>query len=286
MDFASQATQKVAQNLKLREDEGTNLPASEAVTEPLGTTGVRRFGVFEFDPSTRELRKQGVRIRLQGQPMEILALFMERPGEIVTREELQKKLWPADTFVDFEHSLNAAVKRLRDALDDSAETPRYIETMARRGYRFLVPVERLNGISSAGIPANAELRRRTIAAMQVVYAVPFVCNWFEGARLMGRALPSGATWTALIVTWVVSLGLAAVYLATAWRIGRSEKSALQSFLRWFPLHLLLDCLALAAFIGMAVKFNFLVLYLLLLPVLCCLPFDQRHLAKEALAKVQ
>jgi serine/threonine protein kinase len=128
--------------------------------------------------------------------------------------------------------------------------------------------------------------RRTIAAMQFVYAVPFVCNWFEGARLMGRALPSGAGWTALIVTWVLSLGLVAIYLATAWGIGRSEKRVLQSFLRWFPLHLFLDWLGLAAFIGMAVKFNFFVLYLLLLLVLGCLPFYQRHLAKELWAKIQ
>src|SRR5262249_34054330 len=77
------------------------------------------------------------RIKLQGQPIEILAMLLERPGQVVTRDEVQKKLWPANTFVDFEHSLNAAVKRLRDALDDSAETPRYIETLPRRGYRFI-----------------------------------------------------------------------------------------------------------------------------------------------------
>ena len=104
---------------------------------------ILRFGVFEFDVRAGELRKQGMKLKLQGQPIEILALLLEHPGEIVTREELQKKLWPADTFVDFEHSLNAAVKRLRDALDDSADTPRYIETLARRGYRFISPVDSL-----------------------------------------------------------------------------------------------------------------------------------------------
>jgi len=106
-----------------------------------------RFGVFEFDPRAGELRKQGMKIKLQGQPIEILTLLLEHPGDIVTREKLQKKLWPSDTFVDFEHSLNAAVKRLRDALDDSADTPRYIETVARRGYRFIGPIDRLKSVS-------------------------------------------------------------------------------------------------------------------------------------------
>ena len=100
-----------------------------------------RFGLFEFDPHSGELRKQGIKIRLQGQPVEILAMLLSRPGELVTREELQKKLWPGDTFVDFDRSLNAAMKRLRSALGDSAETPRFIETLARRGYRFLAPVD-------------------------------------------------------------------------------------------------------------------------------------------------
>src|SRR5713226_3734469 len=102
---------------------------------------VVRFGVFAFDPRAGELRKHGRKLKIQGQPVEILAMLLERPGEIVTREEFQKRLWPENTFVDFEHSLNAAVKRLRDALDDSAEAPRYVETLARRGYRFIAPVE-------------------------------------------------------------------------------------------------------------------------------------------------
>jgi TolB-like protein/DNA-binding winged helix-turn-helix (wHTH) protein/tetratricopeptide (TPR) repeat protein len=100
-----------------------------------------RFGLFEFDPHSGELRKQGLKIRLQGQPVEILAMLLARPGELVTREELQKKLWPEHTFVDFDPSLNAAVKRLRSALGDSAETPRFIETLTRQGYRFLAPVD-------------------------------------------------------------------------------------------------------------------------------------------------
>jgi TolB-like protein/DNA-binding winged helix-turn-helix (wHTH) protein/Flp pilus assembly protein TadD len=98
------------------------------------------FGAYEFNPFSKELRKEGMRVRLEGQPLAILQILLERPGELVTREELQKKLWPGDTFVDFEHSLNAAVKRLRAALNDSADQPRYIETLARRGYRLVAPV--------------------------------------------------------------------------------------------------------------------------------------------------
>ena len=109
------------------------------------------FGAYEFNPDSRELRKAGMRVRLEGQPLAILLLLLDRPGELVTREELQKKLWPGGTFVDFEHSLNAAVKRLRAVLNDSADQPRYIETLARRGYRFVAPVS-----ESAAEPESGE----------------------------------------------------------------------------------------------------------------------------------
>jgi Tol biopolymer transport system component/DNA-binding winged helix-turn-helix (wHTH) protein len=99
-----------------------------------------RFGLFELDIQSRELRKSGVRIKLQEQPFQILAMLLERPGEIVTREELRKRLWPEDTFVDFDLSLNSAVKKLRQALGDDSENPRFIETLYRRGYRFIGPV--------------------------------------------------------------------------------------------------------------------------------------------------
>ena len=106
----------------------------------MSTSRIIRFGVFEFDRGTGELRKHGLRIKLQGQPVDILSMLLERPGEVVTREELQTRLWAADTFVDFEHSLNAAIKRLRMALGDSAAAPRFVETLARRGYRFIAPL--------------------------------------------------------------------------------------------------------------------------------------------------
>ena len=100
-----------------------------------------RFGAFTVDLQLGELRKYGTRIRLQEQPFQVLAMLMERPGDLVTREELRQRLWPADTFVDFDHGLNAAISRLRDALNDSAEKPRYIETIPRRGYRFIDKIE-------------------------------------------------------------------------------------------------------------------------------------------------
>jgi TolB-like protein/DNA-binding winged helix-turn-helix (wHTH) protein/Flp pilus assembly protein TadD len=99
-----------------------------------------RFGVFELDPRAGELRKHGVRVRLQEQPFQVLAMLLERSGEVVTREELKKKLWPADTFVDFDHGLNKVINKIREALSDSAESPRFVETVARRGYRFLADV--------------------------------------------------------------------------------------------------------------------------------------------------
>jgi DNA-binding winged helix-turn-helix (wHTH) protein len=104
-------------------------------------SGRLRFGVFELDLRAGELRKHGLRVRLQEQPFQLLAMLLEHPGEVVTREELQKKLWPADTFVDFDHGLNKAISKIREALSDSAESPRFVETVARRGYRFLAEVK-------------------------------------------------------------------------------------------------------------------------------------------------
>src|SRR5437773_10353182 len=108
-----------------------------AAQSPFRTRG---FGVFEVDLRAAELRKHGVRIKLQEQPFQILSLLLEHPGEVVTRDELREKLWPAHTFVDFDRSLNKAMTKLRAALGDSADSPRYVETIPRHGYRFLAPV--------------------------------------------------------------------------------------------------------------------------------------------------
>src|SRR5580692_4597017 len=100
-----------------------------------------RFGPFEAKTCAQELSKNGTAVRLRGQPFSILELLLSRAGEVVTREEIRQKLWPADTFVDFEHGLNTSMKKLRQALCDSATEPRYIETIPRLGYRFIAPVE-------------------------------------------------------------------------------------------------------------------------------------------------
>ena len=118
---------------------------------------IARFGAFEADLETGELRKQGLRIRLPEQVFQVLAMLLDRPGEIVTRAELRDHLWPHDTFVDFDHGLNKAVNRLRDALSDSATNPRFVETVARRGYRLIVPV---TGRDKVGIKADAQPRVR------------------------------------------------------------------------------------------------------------------------------
>jgi TolB-like protein/DNA-binding winged helix-turn-helix (wHTH) protein len=112
-----------------------------ANSEPAG----RRlcFDVYELDMHAGELRRRGVKLRLQGQPLQVLATLLNRAGEMVTREELRTNIWSADTFVDFDHSLHNAIARLREVLGDSVDTPRYIETLPRRGYRFIVPVTRV-----------------------------------------------------------------------------------------------------------------------------------------------
>src|SRR5260370_2448511 len=124
---------------------------------PIPSTSVppARFGPFEVDFRAGELLKNGRRIRLQDQPLQVLAMLLERPAEVVSREELRQKLWPADTFVDFDHGLNNTINRLREALSDSAEEPRYIETLPRRGYRFISQVE------SKAIPDSLAAREKS-----------------------------------------------------------------------------------------------------------------------------
>src|SRR5690348_4095746 len=109
-----------------------------------------RFGVFELNPQTGELCKSGLRIRLQEQPLRVLVTLLERPGELVTREELRKKLWPDDTFVDFDQGLGTAIRKLREALGDTADNPRFIETLPRRGFRFIAPVNGNRAAAEAG----------------------------------------------------------------------------------------------------------------------------------------
>src|SRR5947209_16077204 len=126
------------------------------VPQPSSAGRIVRFGVFELDLLAGELRKGGARIRLQEQPFQVLAMLLERPGDVVTRDDLRQKLWPADTFVDFDHSLNTAVNKIREALGDSASSPRFVETLARRGYRFVAPVDGVAAATTASASAQEE----------------------------------------------------------------------------------------------------------------------------------
>jgi len=130
--------------------------------EHLQPEGGLRFGAYHVNLRTGELRKDGRKIRLAGRPFQILALLLEQPGELLTRRELQDRLWSADTFVDFEHGVNAAVQTLRRALCDSHKNPRYIETLPRRGYRFIAEVEKIP--SNTGNAPASSLRREQRAA--------------------------------------------------------------------------------------------------------------------------
>ena len=145
-----------------------------------------RFGVFEVDLKSGELRKRGQRITLQEQPFQLLAALMEQPGEVVSREELRQKLWPAETFVDFDHSLNVAVRRLRDALGESAESPVFIETVARRGYRFIAPLAQESGAASPNAlpPTTGQHSRRNFfiaIGAAFLFAVVVLLFWW-GSR--------------------------------------------------------------------------------------------------------
>jgi TolB-like protein/DNA-binding winged helix-turn-helix (wHTH) protein/Tfp pilus assembly protein PilF len=170
------------------------------MAEPSTTAlGPIRFSVFEVNLRTGELRKKGARVKLEGQPFQVLALLLERPGELVTREELQQKLWPADTFVDFEHSINDAVKRLRQALGDSADAPRFIETLPKRGYRFIYAID---GIAAEARPASVTSRRRWKTG---ALAVPVLLAGLLAAnvgglrdRLLGRPLAGEITSLAVL----------------------------------------------------------------------------------------
>jgi Tol biopolymer transport system component/DNA-binding winged helix-turn-helix (wHTH) protein len=159
------------------------------VPEPTVTTPESsniRFGVFEANLRAAELRRNGHKIKLQDQPFQLLAMLLERPGELIHREELRTRLWPVDTFVDFDHGLNAAIKRLRDALGDSADNPRFIETLARRGYRFIAPVT----------PALTTIQRSPVAAAPARRA-GWVVPWrLAAATLLVLLFGTGAGWVA------------------------------------------------------------------------------------------
>ncbi len=131
-----------------------------------------RFGAFEANGATGELRRQGLRVRLHDQPFALLMLLVERAGELVTREEIAARLWPEGTFVDFERGVNSAINRLRVALGDTAASPRYVETLARKGYRFVAPVERLGVDEAAELPGDGGFGAKILARPEDLPAAP------------------------------------------------------------------------------------------------------------------
>jgi DNA-binding winged helix-turn-helix (wHTH) protein len=251
---------------------------------PQNHNRIARFGVFELDLSTGELRKSGVRLRLQGQPIQVLTVLLERAGDVVTREELRQKLWASDTFVDFDHSLNTAINKVREALGDSASSPRFVETLARRGYRFIAPVQlpvpaaEANGRSAenSGTPTvqavahepapppaalhpelevpipRRGLTRGLFALIQVMYLcfyLPALFRLREVQRIADSFLPAwgAATLTvAVMVTAGVGIPLRC-YLLSA--VGFDYQRLDEKFRRIFPLVLALDQLwAIAPFL--------------------------------------
>jgi cholera toxin transcriptional activator len=274
---------------------------------PLASPSARvvRFGVFEVDRASGELRKSGIRIRLQEQPFHVLVLLLERPHDVVTREELREKLWPADTFVDFDHSLNTAINKVREALGDSASSPRYIETLARRGYRFLAAVEPVQAANSpasqpqsnlappkdaaAGHPdlnlplPHRGLTRGLFGLIQVMYLVFYglaLFHWLRIEAITSIFLPgwsSSGIAAAVLITALVGIPLRCYLLsAAAFDYGGLG----ESFQRIFIFILLLDQLwALAPFL-LAPKIGFATAFAATAALLY-LPFSERTLIRMA-----
>ena len=196
-----------------------------------------RFGTFEFDRRALELRRGGAKIKLEGQPLRILGMLVERPGELVTRAELRKQLWPGNTIVDFEHSINAAMKRLREALGDSAEAPRFIETLPRRGYRF---TQTVIPVGAPAVPSRRRYGWRAGLALGVVAIGLIAVATFV---LRDRFVGPGATSIALAVLPLKNLsgdsaqdyyadGISEALITELGKIGRLQVLSFQSVSRY------------------------------------------------------
>jgi cholera toxin transcriptional activator len=267
---------------------------------PQNHSRIARFGVFELDLSAGELRKNGRKLRLQEQPFQILAFLLEHAGELVTREELRQKLWPADTFVDFDHGLNTAVNKLRELLGDSAASPRYIETVARRGYRFIAPLQKVtpqkdlpqNNVPAPAAPLHPELEipipRRSItrgifALIQVMYMSFYLVALFRLHIVQNIAdsflPPWAATTLAAVVMITAGVGIPLrCYLLSA--VAFDHQRLDEKFRKMFPFVLALDQLwAVAPFlltrhIGLGAAFA-------VCAALLYLPFSERTLIRMA-----
>lgn len=199
------------------------------------------FGVFELDLMAGELRKSGMKLRLQGQPLQVLTLLLERAGEVVTREELQQRLWPSDTFVDFDHSLNTAINKVRDTLGDSAASPRYIETLARRGYRFIAPVQESQPTARAIQRSAADTQPEDVSVQRASLAVHPELE----IPLPNRAIPR-----ALFV--LIQVMYLAFYLTALFRL-RAIQALADSFLQYRSASILVVALIVTAGAGIPLR---------------------------------
>lgn len=184
-----------------------------------------RFGIFEADQHTGELRKQGRRVPLQGQPFDILIMLLEQPGQLISRTQIRERLWPEGTFVDFDHSLNTAVNKIRDVLGDSASSPRFIETLARRGYRFIAPVQAEDG--SGGSTVAGSERTENVIGADPLPSPGQVASWdpilaqtlLTGAHEIPRASHSLVR-TLFLLLQIMYLGF---YLVSLARLGEVDE---------------------------------------------------------------
>jgi cholera toxin transcriptional activator len=230
-----------------------------------------RFGVFELDLVAGELRKNGARVRMQEQPLQILMVLAARPGEVIARDDLRQRLWPGDTFVDFDHSLNTAVNKIREALGDSASKPQYVETVARRGYRFIGSID--SGIPAQPTPSskskfhpelniplpNRAVPRSLFGLIQVMYLIFYLIALFRWRAadgvinlfLTGRA--ADAALVALFVTSAVGIVFRCYFISA---ISFDYQQLRKNFERLFLPVLILDELwALSPFLA-ATKIGF------------------------------
>ncbi len=268
-----------------------------------------RFGVFELDLVSGELRKNGTRIRLQEQPFQVLAMLLEGRGKMVTREELRTKLWPADTFVDFDHSLNTAVNKLREALGDAAANPRFVETVARRGYRFIAPIQ-VNGSSAESHvppvlpdrPDDVRVRPEAVLhpeldvpvprrgltrglfllvqAMYLIFYVEALLHWQDVHRIADSFLPGWGA-IAILVSVLATAGIGIplrCYLISA--VGFDHRQLGWKFQRLFPAILALDQLWAVAPFLLAEKIGFGAAFAATAALLY-LPFSERSLVRMA-----
>jgi cholera toxin transcriptional activator len=265
--------------------------SEQSVSRRAEEARVYRFSVFEADLRTGELRKKGVRVRLQDQPFQVLAAMLARPGELVTREELIKQIWPSDTFVDFDHSLNTAVNKLREVLGDSAATPKFIETLPKRGYRFLADVETVTpgaepSLTSthqtpavAAAPSSA-LTRTLFLLAQIMYLGFYIAALINMDEITGllEAVFAGFTnlvAASLFITAMIGIPVR-LFMITALSFRYSKFR--QKYDRIFPAVLVLDGFWGLAPLLMAPRLGIGVC-LVVVAALLYLPFGQRTLVQ-------